>query len=434
MSDVVIRCEGLGKRYRVGSRAPYHRMSELLVSAAMAPWRALTHVRNSQNSQNELEAQKKTARDDGYFWALKDLSFEINKGDIVGVIGRNGAGKSTLFKLLSRITEPSAGQAETIGRVGSLLEVGTGFHPELTGRENVYLNGAILGMSRREVQSQFDEIIAFAEVEKFVDTPVKRYSSGMHTRLAFAVAAHLNPEILIVDEVLAVGDAKFQKKCLGRISEISKTGRTVLFVSHSMPAVQSLCEKAMVLSAGKMIYLGDIKHAVELYEQASDVPSNKVDLTQGVQRTGDGAMKLKRFWIEDASGKPLDALSTGQSCVLAVEYESADGEPKSDVSMSIHFNASTGLCLSLVNMNMLNQIIPKAPPKGVILLRIPRLPLAAGRYVVDLNLSTHGGQTYSDFIKSAVGLDVADGDFYGTGRSSNTGAAMMIDASWEVRA
>jgi lipopolysaccharide transport system ATP-binding protein len=240
MTDTVIRVENLGKEYRLGKREGYRTLRDSITETAAAAWNRLTFRKPT------------TPANDSTFWALRDVSFEVKQGEVVGVIGRNGAGKSTLLKILSQITEPTTGRIELTGRVGSLLEVGTGFHPELTGRENIYLNGAILGMKRSEITRKFDEIVAFAEVEKFIDTPVKHYSSGMYMRLAFAVAAHLEPEILIVDEVLAVGDAEFQKKCLGKMGEVARHGRTVLFVSHNMSAVQTLCQKALYLVSGRI--------------------------------------------------------------------------------------------------------------------------------------------------------------------------------------
>lgn len=245
MGNTVIRVENLGKRYRLGKRVRYHTLRDTLTEFARRParWWKTRGTRTGRQDDNTL-------------WALRDLSFEVQRGEVLGIIGRNGAGKSTLLKILSRITEPTTGEAELHGRIGSLLEVGTGFHPELTGRENIFLNGAILGMKRREIVQKFDAIVGFAEIEQFIDTPVKHYSSGMYTRLAFAVAAHLEPEILIVDEVLAVGDAAFQKKCLGKMNEVARDGRTVLFVSHNMTAVQSLCGSALLLEHGTLAKQG----------------------------------------------------------------------------------------------------------------------------------------------------------------------------------
>jgi lipopolysaccharide transport system ATP-binding protein len=253
MSEIAVRVKGLGKEYRLsGAREGYSTLRDRLAKLASAPVRAL-RGRSDRTEQKPL------------FWALKDVSFEVRTGEVIGVIGRNGAGKSTLLKILSRITEPTRGEIDINGRVGSLLEVGTGFHPELTGRENVYLNGAILGMRRAEIALKFDEIVAFAEVEKFIETPVKHYSSGMYMRLAFAVAAHLEPEILIVDEVLAVGDAAFQKKCLGKMSDVAKDGRTVLFVSHNMAAIETLCSRVCLIHKGAMVCDGSPRQAAAMY-------------------------------------------------------------------------------------------------------------------------------------------------------------------------
>jgi len=254
MSDIAIRVEGLGKQYRIGkSRPRYGSLRETLTESVSASFKRLTGNGNGHRQAGNM------------IWALKDVAFEVKRGEVIGVIGRNGAGKSTLLKILSRITEPTTGEVDLYGRVGSLLEVGTGFHPELTGAENIYLNGAILGMGRREIENKFDEIVAFAEVEKFIDTPVKHYSSGMYVRLAFAVAAHLDPEILVVDEVLAVGDAAFQKKCLGKMDDVAKHGRTILFVSHNMGAITRLCPRAIWLEKGRVTMDGSSAEVVNAY-------------------------------------------------------------------------------------------------------------------------------------------------------------------------
>jgi lipopolysaccharide transport system ATP-binding protein len=264
--DVVIRAEGLGKKYVVGHKAERERyvaLRDVLARSARSGWRKMTDMLRGR----PIVAGHKVEE----FWALRDVSFAVERGEVLGVIGRNGAGKSTLLKVLSRITEPSVGRVTIKGRVASLLEVGTGFHPELTGRENIYLNGAILGMTRGEIRKKFDEIVAFAEVERFLDTPVKRYSSGMHFRLAFAVAAHLEPEILVVDEVLAVGDAEFQRKCLGKMSQVAGGGRTVLFVSHNMAAVEALCPRSIHLESGEIVGAGETAGIVAAYlEQRRD--------------------------------------------------------------------------------------------------------------------------------------------------------------------
>src|SRR5882762_10137064 len=269
MSQLAIKVSGLGKQYRIGQRERYKSLRDVLAGGFTAPFRRLRAAPENGNGKvnsriGNGHSQTRLA-ESGVIWALDDVSFDVKQGEVVGVIGRNGAGKSTLLKILSRITKPTRGHAEIHGRVGSLLEVGTGFHPELTGRENIYLNAAILGMRKAEVAKKFDEIVAFAEVEKFIDTPVKRYSSGMYVRLAFAVAAHMDTEVLLVDEVLAVGDAEFQKKCLGKMEEVSQRGRTILLVSHQMAAIQNLCQTGVLLSQGRVERAGRVSDVVSHY-------------------------------------------------------------------------------------------------------------------------------------------------------------------------
>jgi lipopolysaccharide transport system ATP-binding protein len=302
MSDVVISAHGLGKRFRVGARQQgYHTIRESLMEAARAPLRMVRRLAgDAGDRRGPTEA----------FWALRDVSFEVRQGDVIGVIGRNGAGKSTLLKVLSRITEPTEGFVDITGRIGSLLEVGTGFHPELTGRENIFLNGAILGMGRTEIVRKFDQIVDFAEVERFIDTPVKHYSSGMYLRLAFAVAAHLEPEILLVDEVLAVGDVAFQRKCLGRMGEVSQEGRTVLFVSHNMAAVRSLCTRGLFLHEGRVADAGDLGPCIQrYYESIGAIPGS--DAPGGTDRTGLGYVA-----VESLAGSRLTAVDHAQPFAL----------------------------------------------------------------------------------------------------------------------
>lgn len=282
-SDVAIRVEGLGKRYRIGGpQASYQTLRESVTDTLVAPFKRLARIGQPRSAEETI-------------WALKDVNFDIKRGEVVGIIGRNGAGKSTLLKILSRITEPTEGSAEIHGRVGSLLEVGTGFHPELTGRENVYLNGAILGMKKAEIDRKFDEMVAFAEVEKFIDTPVKHYSSGMYVRMAFAVAAHLQPEILLVDEVLAVGDVEFQKKCIGRMEKISSEGRTVLVVSHSMSTVKSLCSRAVLLEQGRLKAIGSVESVTTEYLKGNKADAAEKLVTDADHRTGVRSLRLKRI-------------------------------------------------------------------------------------------------------------------------------------------
>ncbi len=313
MSQVMIRTEGLGKRYRIGVASVRPRsFREAVTRVAGAPFRNLAHLRHAGRQPGDATAS--------VMWALRDLSIEVRYGEVLGVIGRNGAGKSTLLKLLSRITEPTTGYAEIRGRVGSLLEVGTGFHPELTGRDNVYLNGSILGMGRAQITRRFDEIVAFAEVERFVDTPVKHYSSGMYLRLAFAVAAHLEPEILLVDEVLAVGDAAFQRKCLRRMGDVAEEGRTVLFVSHNLTAVQGLCARAIRLGDGRLIEEGPPATVVSHYlEEATETQSHQV-WPDPATAPGNDRVRLRRVCIRPVAGGPTDPITTRTPVVLEFEY------------------------------------------------------------------------------------------------------------------
>jgi lipopolysaccharide transport system ATP-binding protein len=289
MSDIVVRVDNLGKRYQIGRRQRYRTLRDTVAEAAAAPLRWLR--RTAPRCSDAAD----------HIWALREVTFEVRRGDVVGVIGRNGAGKSTLLKVLSRITEPTVGAADIRGRVGSLLEIGAGFHPELTGRENVFLNGAVLGMKRAEIVHKFDEIVAFAEVERFIDTPVKHYSSGMYMRLAFAVAAHLEPDILIVDEVLAVGDAVFQKKCLGKMGEVARADRTVLFVSHNMQTIASLCTRAVCLRDGQLDFVGSAHEGVGHYYRQLEARS---DDDSAARRPGGGQFRFVEARPEQPQYRP----------------------------------------------------------------------------------------------------------------------------------
>ncbi len=347
------------------------------------------------------------------FWALKDVNFEIRRGEAVGIIGRNGAGKSTLLKVLSRITEPSAGRVTIKGRVASLLEVGTGFHPELTGRENIYLNGAILGMTRAEIERKFDEIVAFAEVEKFLDTPVKRYSSGMYVRLAFAVAAHLEPEILVVDEVLAVGDAAFQKKCLGKMGDVAKEGRTVLFVSHNMAAVQNLCQHGLVLNAGTVVFWGDIRNAVDYYVQ--DVGAvQTVSLAERRDRQGSQWLKFTAVGLFDAAGNELRQVLSGQDIFMRFYYVCENAMNTAAVNIAFNVSSSQGYLLANLNSLDVNKSDMELYRAGYIQCAWPQFNLRSGLYDCALFCAVNGEVV--DWLQSAFTIQVEDGDFFGTGR------------------
>lgn len=348
MSDTAIRVENLGKMYRIG-RA--HQRHDTLRDAIAA---GLSSLRPGDAPKEET------------IWALKDVSFEVKRGEVLGVIGRNGAGKSTLLKILSRITEPTTGRAEIHGRVGSLLEVGTGFHPELTGRENIYLNGAILGMRRSEIARRFDEIVAFAEIDKFLDTPVKHYSSGMYVRLAFAVAAHLEPEILLVDEVLAVGDAQFQKKCLGKMEDVAGEGRTVLFVSHNLAAVQTLCRRAIWLELGTLRDQGSADQAVTSYLHASrgqmgtrELVWPKVDAAPG-----NSAARLHRISIKPEAGTPSDPITTQTPFCVEVEYWNL--LPSMHLHATLHFVNEQGIVAFTASSGFdPDETVHEHPPAGL---------------------------------------------------------------------
>ena len=312
MSTVAIRCKEIGKRYRIGERQRYRALRDTLTDALAAPFRWLRTPLGSRAARASEGPE--------FLWALKEVSFEIQRGEVVGVIGRNGAGKSTLLKILARITKPTEGRAEIHGRVGSLLEVGTGFHPELTGRENIYLNGAVLGMTRREVNRKFDEIVEFSECGHFLDTPVKHYSSGMHMRLAFAVAAHLETEILFMDEVLAVGDAIFQKKCLGKMGDVAHQGRTVLFVSHNLLAVDSLCSRAICLHEGKIVMDGPPGQVTSLYLKKWIPGSTEVLYEDIGSAPGNEMIRLRRACVRPLNGSPSDLITVRTSFVVEFEY------------------------------------------------------------------------------------------------------------------
>jgi lipopolysaccharide transport system ATP-binding protein len=321
MADPIIKVETLGKKFTIGHNGDRSRtLRDVLTDALAVPSKLLRNSETSVRKPKSIE-----------FWALRDINFEVNEGDVVGIIGRNGAGKSTLLKILSRITEPTTGRVRIRGRVASLLEVGTGFHPELTGRENVFLNGAILGMTREEIKRKFDEIVAFAEIEQFLDTPVKRYSSGMYVRLAFSVAAHLDPEILVVDEVLAVGDMQFQKKCLGKMGEVAQGGRTVLFVSHNLPTVQRLCQSAILLDAGRIKASGTAASVSSLYLQQTASTSLQWVRTTPPKK----AAYFKRIYLSDESGREVEYVTTASALKVVMEFELINKCPELQLSVAL---------------------------------------------------------------------------------------------------
>jgi lipopolysaccharide transport system ATP-binding protein len=409
--SVVIRVDKVSKRYRLG---------QLGRKTFLRDWKL------------RLGLEKEPEDGPDVFWALRDLSFDIRDGEVVAVIGHNGAGKSTLLKILSSITSPTRGSIKLKGRVASLLEVGTGFHPELTGRENVYLNGAILGMSQREVDKKFDEIVAFSGVEQFIDTPLKRYSSGMRVRLAFAVAAHLEPEILVIDEVLAVGDAAFQKKCLGKIGEVAGAGRTVLFVSHNAAAVEALCKRGIVLDHGQLRFDGSQTDALAFYSNLYGGMS--ASLAERSDRSGSGEIRLTRIELRDGEGKPLGAAQSGQDIELWLHFENRATRAYPNLTTRLHFTTPLGAPVFMQSNYLAGTLYENLPERGVFVCRIPQLPLPSAVYRIEYLVASDGrlGEPL-DTMKNAFDLNVDAGNFFGTGRvpPPNTGVC-LVNAQWRV--
>ena len=358
--------------------------------------------------------RKKNKHTKEEFWALKDISFEINKGERIGIIGRNGAGKSTLLKLLSRITDPTEGRIEINGRIASLLEVGTGFHPELTGRENIFLNGAILGMSKAEIKRKFDEIVAFAEIEKFLDTPVKRYSSGMYVRLAFAVASNLEPEILLVDEVLAVGDAQFQKKCLGKMEDVSRNeGRTVLFVSHNMGIIRELTQKCIWIHQGKLMAFGDVDQIINQYlNMGINIDDFTVDLSNHESRIKGMKKILKRAELKNEYGDWSKDFAQSETIELSVEYSAIDDVKLAGMGFIIY--NEQGFRVGSGNTYMKFKPPYSIPDKGKISFLIPARIFTPGYYMITISLGSHQG-ALEDKVEQAIAFSIHQSDIYGTG-------------------
>lgn len=399
--------DAISKRYTLGSGGGYRRLTEVLTDRVRRP------VGGASRG--------------GELWALKDVSFEVAEGEVVGIIGRNGAGKSTLLKILSRITEPTSGRAVLRGRAGSLLEVGTGFHPELTGRENIFLNGAVIGMRKPEIVRRFDEIVAFAEIDRFLDTPVKRYSSGMYVRLAFAVAAHLEPEILIVDEVLAVGDAAFQQKCLGKMGDVAKSGRTVIFVSHNMTAVRSLCSRGVLLEHGEVSQDGPVEEAISKYLTAA-LQLTAVDLAQRLDRQGTGRMQLTSVKVR-TGGVASAGLVFGEPGEILLAFES-DGEP-GVVRLSLGFFSSTGEGAGFAGTEVAGEIVEWLPHSGTFVCSLPKVPLLPGSYSVNAFLTVNG--EIADWVQDAATIEVQQGDYFGSGKAPPSGYGFVaIPHSWSV--
>lgn len=396
MSDLAIVAQGLSKQYLIGgAQKTYNKLSDQIADMLYSPVRRMSNlIRGNRMAASELSET---------IWALRDVSFEVQHGEVTGIIGRNGAGKSTLLKILSRITEPTDGFVDIYGRVGSLLEVGTGFHPELTGSENVYLNGAILGMSRSEIDRKFDEIVEFAEIGKFMNTPVKHYSSGMYVRLAFSVAAHLDPEILLVDEVLAVGDTSFQKKCLGKMDNVAKRGRTVLFVSHNMGLIQNLCQHGILLRQGEITSRGQIEHVVRDYLQTLEEISAQ-NVKDRTDREGRGLVRLVDLRIDDGGDPPSQTLRSGGPARFYFELSGS----LSNLTCGFTILDEFGKKVTTFNSNVPGPEDVSYPNTVMgYVCEIDELLLLPGRYRV--NVFVFGGYERQDTIESAAVFDVEGG-------------------------
>jgi lipopolysaccharide transport system ATP-binding protein len=417
-----IRAEGLSKCYRIGERLTggYRTLRESLTEAATAPFRRLRRM--LAGTVSEKEAAERT------HWALRDVGFEVQPGEVIGLIGRNGAGKSTLLKVLSRITEPTSGRVELRGRVLSLLEVGTGFHQELTGRENIYLNGAILGMSRREIDRKFDDIVAFAEVDRFLDTPTKRYSSGMYMRLAFAVASHLDAEVLLIDEVLAVGDAGFQKKCLDRISLLARGGGTIIFVSHNMSTVATVCQSALVLENGQLIGRGEAREQVRLYlnllgERCGTEIGSRED------RQGNGAARLTNIRLLDGQNRPVERALGGDPLTIRLGFAASRALPNAEVHVWVVNDQ--GVNVTYLSSRFTADVLALPAGEGVLECRIPEVTLAPGSYL--LNVDLVGGLDLVDSVQAAARLEVEPGPFFASGRTPvATQGVVLTRHNWSM--
>lgn len=424
MSETAVRAEGLGKEFHIGAlQTKQDTLGQQMIDMFVSPFRRAGRLLTGHASAaSEL---------DEVIWALRDISFDIKAGEAVAIIGRNGAGKSTLLKILSRITEPTRGKATIYGRIGSLLEVGTGFHPELTGRENTFLNGAILGMKRAEIERQFDAIVAFAEIEQFIDTPVKHYSSGMYVRLAFAVAAHLEPEILLVDEVLAVGDVAFQKKCLGKMDDVAQAGRTVLFVSHNMSLIQSLCQRGIFLDKGLVAYDGPVMGAIDAYLETLE-QMEKTSVAERKDRQGQGQVRVLNIEIQDIDGhstmgRSAMILKTGQACRFVFEVNRLIAS----ISCLFVFFDHLGQRVALFKSDLPSpQDVEDSSLKTTFICELPQLLLLPGRY--HLNVLIRGGGEWQDFVESALIFDVQAGEVDGRPMAADPNVSVIMPHRWRL--
>jgi len=420
MNDIAIRVEKISKQYNIDNdRFKYLNLRDHL-GKMLKQSLCLGQARPGQDKFSKTQ----------YISALKDVSFDIEQGEAVGIIGRNGAGKTTLLKILSRITKPTKGYAEICGRASSLLEVGTGFHEELTGRENIYLNGAILGMKKCEIKRKFDEIVEFAEIDKFLDMPIKYYSSGMFVRLAFSVAAHLENDILFIDEILSVGDVRFQRKCLNKIGNELCKQRTVLFVSHNMSMVNALCSRVILLDKGRVAAAGDKEKVIKKY--ISDTHKMiDVDLSLRSDRAGSGVIRFKKYRLEDNTGERTNAFKSGEESIIAVDYASVSGKKMRDVSVSFVLHDFLGNPITDLANRVSGEIWPEISSKGTFKCHIKKLPLMPGIYTFNVFASVNG--VVADSIKDAGMFEVEAGFFFPSGRLTDSGlGAILIENEWSA--
>ena len=428
MADYTVQVTNLSKRYPLVTKEPLHNtFVGYFLSLLYKPFKNLRELRKLS------AAQDSSSKIDGYLWALKDINFKSQSNEIIGIIGTNGSGKSTLLKILSKITRPTNGDVRIKGKVASLLEVGTGFHHELSGKENIYLNGSVLGMKKNEIDAKYDEIIEFSGINEYIDTPIKRYSSGMRVRLAFSVAAHLDPDILIVDEVLAVGDAEFQKKCLGKIGDVAQSGRTVFFVSHDLNAVMSLCNRVIWIDKGKLMNDGEPKKVIQSYiDSASKISNSTVDLLNidnRVRWKGDGALQLTKINLKNQTHS-TSSFITGDKFIVNIDFK---------LNNLDLIDAPIELIIKIQNQNMNDVLVLSnlssnkklliSDSKGLVKCLIPKLPLGEGVYNINLEAKIAGGP--ADKINGAASFEVLPGDFYGTGFASNLQSDFYAESIWE---
>ncbi len=409
MSDIVIKVENLSKQYKLGD------IGTGSISHDLNRWWHILRGKEDPYLKIGAENDRTAKASNEYVWALKDVEFEVKKGEVLGIIGRNGAGKSTLLKILSRTTSPTKGRIKIRGKVASLLEVGTGFHPELSGRDNIFLNGAILGMTKPEIKRKFEEIVDFSGVARYIDTPVKRYSSGMYVRLAFAVAAHLEPDILIVDEVLAVGDAEFQKKCLGKMKDVSQQeGRTILFVSHNMAAIQNLCSNGILIKNGKVAFKNTITEVIQHYNIDSSTLKT-IPLVDRLDRSGNGYLKFSSFEFRKENGEKTDSFTCGENIKIILFCKNEKKIELRNVMVAIGIDDVYGNRVTHINNSLTNQIINKiSEEKNTIEINISNLPLTPGKYEMTVFSEVNG--EISDWIQNAISFFVEPGDYYKTGK------------------